>query len=168
VVRAQPLQSQVSLELRPFQANFWLLNVGALEKIAPFMLREGTHGCATCNPASPNETGPKCHQVLKGDFMLIAHVYFSVAENDRQKALDTLIAEAPTVRAMAGCLAFMPFVDPTNSEGLGILHEWETDEAFGAYIASPGFAEAGRVLRPMMTGAPISRRFDAKLLQTVN
>jgi quinol monooxygenase YgiN len=100
--------------------------------------------------------------------MLIAHVYFTVAAGDRQKALDTLLAEAPTVRAMKGCRAFIPFPDPTNPEGMGVLHEWEDGEDFAAYVSSPGFAEMGKTLRPMMISAPVSRRFDARLLETVN
>ncbi len=100
--------------------------------------------------------------------MLIAHVYFTVAAAERQKALDTLLAEALTVRAMKGCQRFVPFLDPTSPDGLGILHEWDREEDFAAYTSSPGFTDVGQVLRPMMTGAPVSRRFDARPLQTVN
>jgi quinol monooxygenase YgiN len=100
--------------------------------------------------------------------MLIAHVYFTVAASERQKALDTLLKEAPTVRAMKGCQTFVPFLDPTNVEGLGVLHEWHCEEDFAAYTSSSGFAEVGQILRPMMTNPPVSRRFDAELIQTVN
>ena len=100
--------------------------------------------------------------------MFIAHVHFTVAPAERQAALDALLAEVPVVRAMPGCLAFVPFLDPTDPAGLGILHEWQDASSFGAYAASPGFAEVGKVLRPMMTSAPVSKRFDAKLLETVN
>ena len=100
--------------------------------------------------------------------MFIAHVYFPVAPADRDKALQTLIAEATTVRAMAGCKAFIPFADPTNDDSLGVLHEWESEAQFRAYTASECFTEVGRILRPMMTGAPASRRFDATLRDSVN
>ncbi len=100
--------------------------------------------------------------------MLIAHVLFTVAEDDRRAALDTLLAEVPAVRAMKGCVAFLPFADAAGPTGLGVLHEWETEADFAAYLASPGFAVTGQILRPMMTGAPISRRFDARLLEIVN
>jgi len=100
--------------------------------------------------------------------MLIAHVQFTVAPGDRAKALGTLLAEAPTVRAMKGCLSFLPFYDPTDASAIGIVHEWESSDDFAAYVASSGFAESGKILRPLMTGTPISRRFDATLLQTVN
>ena len=99
--------------------------------------------------------------------MFIAHVHFVVAPNDRQAALDTLIAEAPSVRAMSGCRTFLPFLDGTDPCRLGVFHEWETQEEFAVYAASPGFAAASRVLRPMMTEAPVSRRFQADLLATV-
>lgn len=100
--------------------------------------------------------------------MIIAHVTFSVAAEKRQEALDVLVSEIAGVRAMHGCLAFVPFVDPSDEISLGVLHEWETAADFAAYGSSSGFAEVGKALRPMMTGAPISRRFDATLLETVN
>lgn len=100
--------------------------------------------------------------------MRVAHVFFKVSVADRQGALGALVAEAPTVRAMKGCLAFVPFADPTDAETLGVLHEWESDDDFTAYLASPEFARSGKILRPMMTAAPISRRFDAEVAETVN
>ncbi len=69
---------------------------------------------------------------------------------------------------MKGCLAFVPFTDPSGPGALGVLHEWETADDFAAYAASAGFAAAGRALRPLMVGAPVSRRFDAQLAETVN
>jgi quinol monooxygenase YgiN len=100
--------------------------------------------------------------------MLIAHVHFTVQPAERQRALDALLAEVPTVRAMKGCLAFHPFLDASDETGLGIVHEWTDEASFGAYVTSVGFAEVGKVLRPMMIAAPVSKRFDAKLLETVN
>jgi quinol monooxygenase YgiN len=91
--------------------------------------------------------------------MFIAHVHFAVASARRAEALDTLVAEAATVRAMPGCLAFLPFADPLDGEAIGILHEWQSADHFAAYTASPGFAEVGATLRPMMLRPPISRRF---------
>lgn len=100
--------------------------------------------------------------------MRIAHVTFTVAPQHQTLALNTLLAEVPVVRQMQGCLAFIPFIDPTVAGGLGIVHEWESDDAFAVYIGSPGFAAVNAVLRPIMTGAPVSRRFDVDMLDTVN
>jgi quinol monooxygenase YgiN len=50
---------------------------------------------------------------------------------------------------------------------LGIVHEWESAEAFARYAASPGFTAVGQVLRPIMVAPPVSKRFDARLLETV-
>ena len=93
--------------------------------------------------------------------MRLAHLTFTVAPDARQNALDALLAEVPVVRQMRGCTMFIPFADPTVPGGLGVVHEWETSEDFAAYLASPTFAAAGAALRPMMTGAPVSRQFDA-------
>ena len=100
--------------------------------------------------------------------MLIAHVTFAVAAAERQSALATLVTEAETVRAMPGCLTFTPFADPIDPQKLRIVHEWETVEQFRAYAQSPGFAATGQVLRPMMVDKPVSRRFEAELIESIN
>lgn len=99
--------------------------------------------------------------------MFIAHVQFAVTPKDRQKALDTLLAEAPTVRGQTGCHLFLPFADPADATGVGLIQEWATAEDFARYTGTAGFAEVGQVLRPMMTAAPVSRRFSAELLESV-
>ena len=100
--------------------------------------------------------------------MRLAHVTFTVATDNVKTALDTLLASVPIVRQMTGCIAFIPFADPTVDGGLGVLHEWETAEAFAGYLASPVFAGVNDVLRPMMTSGPDGRRFDASLVQKAN
>jgi len=93
--------------------------------------------------------------------MRLAHVTFTVAPDNAKTALDTLLASVPAVRQMTGCIAFIPFANPTVDGGLGVLHEWQTAEDFAGYLASSVFADVNEVLRPMMTSAPDSRRFDA-------
>lgn len=100
--------------------------------------------------------------------MIVAHVTFNVEAKNRDAALQVLVCELESVRAMRGCLAFVPFVDPSNKTSVGVLHEWESEADFAAYTGSTSFADVGKVLRPMATAAPISRRFDATLLETVN
>lgn len=100
--------------------------------------------------------------------MIVAHVHFCVVPDQRLSALKSLLAEVETVRAMKGCLTFVPFIDPTDETRLGVMHEWEAAEDFAAYGGSDAFKTLGLALRPMMTASPISRRFDATLLETVN
>ena len=97
--------------------------------------------------------------------MLIAHVEIIIAEKDRQKALDALMAQVPIVRAMEGCLIFSPYLDPADDKVLFIFHEWEHEDNFTAYLASPCFAKANSVLGPLLTAPAVSRRFDAQLIQ---
>lgn len=99
--------------------------------------------------------------------MLIAHLRFSVAAEDRQKALDALLADAAVVRAMKGCIAFVPFYDPTDDSALGVMHEWQGEDDFTAYTSSPEFKAFGAAIRPMMTGKPVSKRFRANLIEVV-
>jgi quinol monooxygenase YgiN len=100
--------------------------------------------------------------------MLVAHVFFPVPPNKREEALNILLARLHSVRAMKGCLRFIPFADPTNEEGVAVLHEWETREDFNAYVTDPGFVELRQALGLLMTGTPVSRRFDATLLEPLN
>ncbi|GFE64064.1 putative quinol monooxygenase [Litoreibacter roseus] len=99
--------------------------------------------------------------------MLIAHITFKLAPENRSPALEALIAEAEGVCAMAGCQTFIPFLHPTDHTCVGIIHEWDTRESFSAYIASPAFAALGNALRPLMIGPPVSKRFDATLIEGV-
>lgn len=99
--------------------------------------------------------------------MFIAIVDFTVAAHKRAATLEVLRAEAPIVRAMPGNLAFRTYADPANAEALCIIHEWEDIESFQTYASSEVFRSSGQVLRPLMTTAPVSRRFTAQILETV-
>ena len=100
--------------------------------------------------------------------MFVAHVTFSVAEQDRPGVLDVLLEEADAVRAMEGCVVFLPFLDPTRTDGVGVLHEWESPEHFAGYLASPQFSGSGGIIRPLMTAPPVSRRFHATPVEMAN
>jgi quinol monooxygenase YgiN len=96
--------------------------------------------------------------------MLIAIVDFETAPKDKDAALDQLLREAAEVRAMPGNLAFRAFADPLIDTRVTVIHEWQDRAAFDGYLASPAFARSGHVLRPMMTGKPLSRRFEVAAL----
>ncbi|PHQ98237.1 MAG: antibiotic biosynthesis monooxygenase [Marinosulfonomonas sp.] len=98
--------------------------------------------------------------------MLIAIVEFQVAAKDHTAAFSVLLGETPTVRALPGCQNFRAFPDPNNLEQICILHEWDSEAEFSKYLNSPGFAKADALLRPIMTRAPTSRRFNAKIIET--
>lgn len=99
--------------------------------------------------------------------MLIAHVRFPIAPEDREVATEALLADVETVRAMPGCIAFFPIHDPSDAAVLGVVHEWETESDFAAYTASDAFKKFGAIIRPLMTGTPISRRFRSELIEVV-
>jgi quinol monooxygenase YgiN len=99
---------------------------------------------------------------------LVSHVTFTVSPDNIPAALDILLKEMPHVRQMKGCQAFIPFADPTVSGGMGVLHEWDTADDFAAYLTSQSFTSVNAILRPMMTAAPDSRRFEAQLLGNAN
>lgn len=100
--------------------------------------------------------------------MLIAHLRFPIAPENRGIATDALLADIETVRGMRGCIAFHPIHDPIDNTVVGIVHEWETEEDFTVYTNSEVFRKFGAKIRPLMTGKPISRRFSAELISVIN
>lgn len=99
--------------------------------------------------------------------MLIAILDFSTAATDRPAALAQLDGERAEVHAMPGNLAFRIYASREDGTRITVVHEWEDQRSFAAYLGSDSFARSGEVLRPIMTGAPVSRRFQAELLETV-
>ena len=97
--------------------------------------------------------------------MFIAIIDFTVAPADRDKALAILAEDAPAARALPGNLGYRAFTNAGESGHVGIFHEWETEADFQGYATSKEFATIGSKLRPLMTGAPISRRFEAQLFE---
>lgn len=93
--------------------------------------------------------------------MIIAHVTFVVAPENSGTALAALVAEVDQVRAMQGCVTFIPFQDATDPQKIGVMHEWASVQDFDGYTASQEFARVGQVLRAMMLAPPVSHRFDA-------
>lgn len=99
--------------------------------------------------------------------MFIAIVDFGTAATDRPTALDHLDAERDQVRAMPGNLAFRVYASREDDGRITIVHEWDDEASFEGYLRSAAFAHSGEVLRPIMIGAPVSRRFRAELVATV-
>ncbi|MEE2943764.1 MAG: antibiotic biosynthesis monooxygenase [Pseudomonadota bacterium] len=93
--------------------------------------------------------------------MLIAHVTIQTAAKDLENALDVLLSAAPGVRAMQGCQAYQPFINPQTDGQIMLVQEWETTDSFQNYLASSSFNNSGAKLAPLMTAAPISKRFQA-------
>lgn len=99
--------------------------------------------------------------------MLIAIVDFSTAVTDRPAALAHLDGERDRVRAMPGNLAFRVYASREDETRVTIVHEWDDLASFDGYQRSDTFARFGEMIRPIITGAPVSRRFRAELLETV-
>jgi quinol monooxygenase YgiN len=99
--------------------------------------------------------------------MLIAIVDFDTTAADRPAALAQLDRERAEVRAMPGNADIRVYASRTDATGVTIVHEWDDEASFQGYLDSDSFARSGQVIRPLMTGAPVSRRFRAELLETV-
>jgi quinol monooxygenase YgiN len=99
--------------------------------------------------------------------MFIAILDFSTAAADRPAALAQLDREHDQVRGMPGNIAFRVYADRKDDTQVTVVHEWADETSFAEYLSSASFARSGEVLRPMMAGAPVSRRFHAELMETV-
>jgi quinol monooxygenase YgiN len=99
--------------------------------------------------------------------LLIAILDFSTAASSRPAALAQLDRERDEIREMPGNVAFRVYASREDETLITVVHEWEDETSFADYLESDSFARSGQVLRPIMTGAPVSRRFHAELLETV-
>jgi quinol monooxygenase YgiN len=99
--------------------------------------------------------------------MYIAIVDFDVDPPRRAEAVDHLLTDAKGVRAMAGNQAFRVYADPERDTRITIVHEWDSRADMDVYLGSRSFADFGSILRKIMTGTPVSRRFEAQLAETV-
>ena len=99
---------------------------------------------------------------------LIAILDLTTAPEDRRAAVSALEQARPAVRAMPGCTNFRVYASTENNTDLAVVHEWADEASFGAYLESDAFARSGAALRPLLTAAPVSRRFRAELIDLVN
>lgn len=99
--------------------------------------------------------------------MFLAILDVRTAPADRPAALAQLDREHDEIASMPGNIAFRVYAARDDEEALTVVHEWVDSAAFTAYLASDAFARTGQVLRPLMTSPPVSRRFDAELVETV-
>ena len=97
----------------------------------------------------------------------IAILDLSTDAADRPVAIAQLEREEPTVSAMPGCVAFRVFCSRSSETDITVLHEWIDEASFSDYLQSESFARSGEILRPLMAGAPSSRRFRVELVETV-
>jgi quinol monooxygenase YgiN len=99
--------------------------------------------------------------------VFIAIVDFGTAATDRATALSHFDAERDQISAMPGNVAFRVYASREDESRVTIVHEWEDEASFDGYLASASFARFGEAIRPIIVGAPVSRRFRAELLATV-
>ena len=99
--------------------------------------------------------------------MLIAVLDLQTTPADRSTALAQLDGERDEIRSMPGNLDFRVYAARDDDGCVTVIHEWVDEPSFAAYLSSEAFERSGAVLRPLMTAAPVSRRFRAALLETV-
>ena len=99
--------------------------------------------------------------------MLIAILDLRTVPADRAVAVAQLDSEREEIRAMPGNLDFRVYAARDDEEVVTVIHEWTDEPSFAGYLSSGAFTRSGAVLRPLVTSAPVSRRFEAALVETV-
>lgn len=99
--------------------------------------------------------------------MFIAIFGFETVAGDRARALAQFEGERAGVRSMPGNLVFRVYASREDHRTVTVVHEWTDQRSFAAYLASDAFARSNAVLRPMVTGGPVSRHFRAELIEAV-
>lgn len=99
--------------------------------------------------------------------MFIAILDLRTAATDRPGVLAHLDEERDRVRAMPGNIAYRVYAAREDDTAVAVVHEWDDEASFAGYLRSDSFAQSGVKIRPLMIGAPVSRRFNADLLETV-
>lgn len=99
--------------------------------------------------------------------MFIAILDFKTAATDRPDVLAHLDEERDRVSAMPGNIAYRVYAAREDDTAVAVVHEWDDEASFAGYLRSDSFAQSGTKIRPLMIGAPVSRRFSADLLETV-
>jgi quinol monooxygenase YgiN len=92
----------------------------------------------------------------------------SLPAADRPAALAALDSEYDEIRAMPGNLAYRVYASRVDEGAVTVVHEWSDGTTMQGYLASDAFARLGKALRPNLTAPPLSRRFHAELVETVN
>lgn len=97
--------------------------------------------------------------------MIMAIVDFDVAPENRTAALDILHSDGAAAAKMRGNKSFRVFTNAGSETHIGLMHEWETMEAFQAYTNSEGFAKVRDGVGPLMTAPPVSKRLKTELVE---
>ena len=95
--------------------------------------------------------------------MIIAIVEFELAAKNQDMVLQVLTKDTEQALKRQGCLGFKTTRVAGSETGWMLVEEWDTQDAFDAYKASPEFARVGKALMPLMLAPPISRAFEAAL-----
>ena len=97
--------------------------------------------------------------------MFIAIVDLRTTASNRPIALNELADQSAAVRAMSGNRRFAVLVPPGDDQKLTVLPEWDDYAQFQGYLASDTFARFASTVRTLATEPPVSRRFEAHLVE---
>ena len=68
--------------------------------------------------------------------------------------------EVPT--RFEGCTRFAVYNDPSDPDSTFIYEEWSTKDAFDRYRSSEYFNDSGKILLPLIDGAPDSAYYESE------
>ena len=96
--------------------------------------------------------------------MIITHIFCQFSETQVNKAMHSLQLVRDTVLATDRCRSYQIHNTPDQKGAVFICQSWSDLAAFDAYRASDLFASMIGEVKPMMSAAPKTDVFEAKLI----
>ena len=96
--------------------------------------------------------------------MIITHIFCQFSEAQIHKALHSLQLVRDKVLATEHCHWYQIYDTPDQRGAVFICQSWSDLAAFDAYRASDLFASMIGEVKPMMSAAPKTEVFEAKLM----
>ena len=97
--------------------------------------------------------------------MIVVRVLLSVKSEDRETFLATMRGDVEASRQADGCVRFDLFQSVEGPDAFVLLQEWKDRRSFDDYRNSPGFAERGKSIFPLLAGKPDAAYYAAETIQ---
>ena len=96
--------------------------------------------------------------------MIITHIFCQFSETQQNKAVQSLQLVRDKTLTTENCLSYQIYDTPDQRGSVFIRQSWSDLQAFDAYRASDLFASMISEVKPMMSAAPKTEVFEAKLI----
>src|SRR5258706_10874880 len=96
--------------------------------------------------------------------MIVIHVQVSVEAARRNEFLDLAREEVEASHSNPGCVKYACLEDVREQNAFTFYEEWESQQAFDAYVNSEKFQKMSAAYKALMAAPPQSSYYTATLL----